>query len=106
MLHSVRRLIVLGIDLALSRQACNVIAGEAVLGDIKGAAMRRFGVLGNVSGDSARGSLLVRLLRVHAGVSFSKGSLGAPFNRPGSEGRYLSVYPCRRDKDNLRPVMN
>ena len=91
-----RRLRVLGIDLTLSRQACNVIAGEAVLGDIKGAAMRRFGVLGNVSGDSARGSLLVRLLRVHAGVSFSKGSLGAPFNRPGSEGRYLSVYRCGR----------
>ena len=90
-----RRLRVLGIDLTLSRQACHVVTAEAVLGDVKGAAMRRFGVLGNVSGGSARVSPLVRLLRVHAGVSFSNG-WNAELNRVQHCGHYLSVYPCRR----------
>ena len=90
-----RRLRVLGIDLTLSCQACNVVTAEAVLGDVKGVAMRRFGVLGNVSGGSARVSPLVRLLRVHAGVSFSNG-WNAELNRVQHCGHYLSVYPCRR----------
>ena len=87
-----RRLRVLGIDLTLSRQACNVIAGEAVLGDIKGAAMRCFRIFGNVAGNGRRCRFL---LRIHAGVSFSNG-WNAELNRVQYCGHYLSVYPCRR----------
>ena len=87
-----RRLRVLGIDLTLSRQACNVIAGEAVLGDIKGAAMRCFRIFGNVAGNGRRCRFL---LRIHAGVSFSNG-WNAELNRVQYCGHYLSVYLCRR----------